>query len=40
MSATFFDNLYTYSFSRDTTGHEEYPPLVAAYGIPPVGKIG
>jgi hypothetical protein len=40
MSATFLDDLYTYSFSRDTSGYEEYPPLVASYGIPSIGKIG
>jgi hypothetical protein len=40
MSATFFDDLYTYSFSWDASGHEEYTPFVAAYGIASVGKIG
>jgi hypothetical protein len=40
MSPTFFDDLYTYSLSRDASGYEQYSPLVAANSIPSVGKIG
>jgi hypothetical protein len=39
MSPAFLDNVYTYSFSRNTSGYEKYSSFVAAYGIPSIGKV-
>jgi hypothetical protein len=39
MSPTFLDNIYSYSFSWDSSRHKKYSSLVAAYGITSVGKV-